>query len=214
MEKKTKITVVVMVLIAVFENLILIDHFLRLDFSRPQRIERHILRCLSRQYHREFVIQQIHCDADSCDGYAAEEAYPDYPIYFSYPDFFYRDYFFAYKGTLGNVYSVRVGRVFDAELKKQEWLAIEPASVNLQWDLSILSMLESLDRDPTIEELGEIPFTVVIHTLDGKEFPADRQFPCIDLWMEENQREILAAQLREQFPDWTIQIVQSSETLD
>lgn len=75
-------------------------------------------------------------------------------------------------------------------------------------------MLESLDRDPTIEELGEIPFAVVIHTLDGKEFPADRQFPCIDLWMEENQREILAAQLREQFPDWTIQIVQSSETLD
>jgi len=26
--------------------------------------------------------------------------------------------------------------------------------------------------------------------------------------------EILAAQLREQFPDWTIQIVQSMETLD
>ena len=50
-----------MILIAVTGTLLLIDHFERMDFTRPQQIERSILRNLSRQFKRRFVIQQITC---------------------------------------------------------------------------------------------------------------------------------------------------------
>ena len=195
-----------MILIAVTGTLLLIDHFERMDFTRPQQIERSILRNLSRQFKRRFVIQQITCSERGCDGYVAEEDYPDYPIYSSYPGYFYRDYFFHNQGMRGNVDTVRVQRVLEAYFKNEGETAISSVNVNLQWESSLLELLDALDRDPTIEELGEISFFIKIRQPDSTEqLTAEAQFPRIVLCLDNaNDRESVIEMLHSYFPNWLL----------
>ena len=206
MKKKSKSIRILMILTAVAGTLLLIDHFERMDFTRPQQIERSILRNLSRQFKRRFVIQQMTCWERGCDGYVAEEDYPDYPIYFSYPGYFYRDYFFHNQGMRGNVDTVRVQRVLEAYFKNEGETAISSVNVNLQGDASLLAMLDALDRDPTIEELSEIPFFIKIwqpeYTEQSSGWP---QFPRLILSIEDpGQVESVMELLRFQFPNWIL----------
>ena len=177
-----------------------------MDFTRPQQIERSVLRNLSRQFKRRFVIQQMTCSERGCDGYVAEEDYPDYPIYFSYPGYFYRDYFFHNQGMRGNVDTVRVQRVLETYFKNEGETAISSVNVNLQWDASLLAMLDALDRDPTIEELSEIPFFIKIWQPEFTEQSSGRaQFPRLILSIKDpSQVESVMELLRFQFPNWIL----------
>ena len=206
MKKKTKSIRILMILMAVAGTLLLIDHFERMDFTRPQQIERSVLRNLSRQFKRRFVIQQMTCSERGGDGYVAEEDYPDYPVYFSYPGYFYRDYFFHNQGMRGNVDTVRVQRVLETYFKNEGETAISSVNVNLQWDASLLAMLDALDRDPTIEELSEIPFFIKIWQPEFTEQSSGRaQFPRLILSIEDpGQMESVMELLRFQFPNWIL----------
>lgn len=79
-------------------------------------------------------------------------------------------------------------------------------NVNLQGDTSLLAMLDALDRDPTIEEIGEIPFFIKIWQPDSTEqLTAEAQFPRIVLCLDNaNDRESVIEMLHSYFPNWLL----------
>ena len=76
-------------------------------------------------------------------------------------------------------------------------------NVNLQGDTSLLELLDALDRDPTIEELGEISFFIKIRQPDSTEQSSGRpQFPRIVLCLDNaNDRESVIEMLHSYFPN-------------
>ena len=79
-------------------------------------------------------------------------------------------------------------------------------NVNLQGDTSLLELLDALDRDPTIEELGEISFFIKIRQPDSTEQSSGRaQFPRLILSIKDpSQVESVMELLRFQFPNWIL----------
>ncbi|WP_370774131.1 hypothetical protein [Holdemania massiliensis] len=67
-------------------------------------------------------------------------------------------------------------------------------------------MLDALDRDPTIEECGEIPFFIKIRQPKFTEQSSGRpQFPRLVLSIEDpTQVESVMELLRFQFPNWIL----------